>query len=107
MIPIEANCFDAPSDPITVMRAELADGMLHIEAGHSGGCAEHRYRLCPNPVVLRSDPAIQEIALVHDANGDSCEAFLTQTLSVPLTALPRWPVAVDAIQDRVIGLRVE
>ncbi|MCA9612128.1 MAG: hypothetical protein H6724_10050 [Sandaracinus sp.] len=105
-VSVASDCFDAPSDGITLVRVALEGDALLLEVGHSGGCAEHTYRLCADPVLLRSEPAVQRFALVHDANGDMCEAYLTTTLRVPVSALPHAPIDVESTSDRTFGLSV-
>ncbi|MCB9616579.1 MAG: hypothetical protein H6721_13790 [Sandaracinus sp.] len=105
-IEVASDCFDATSDAITLVRVAIEGDVLLLDVGHSGGCAEHGYRLCADPVLLRSEPAVQRFALVHDANGDMCEAYLTTTLRVPVGALPHAPIDVESTSDRTFGLSV-
>ena len=51
-----------------------ADG-LHVTVQYSGGCKAHVF-----DVHFRTTGNTTEVWLQHDANGDACEAFLTETL---------------------------
>lgn len=73
-------------DPIQVERSSLAGNALTLQVGHSGGCGQHRYDLCYGE-FLESWPVQTTLTLIHDANGDTCEAFVTQTLTFDLTPL--------------------
>ncbi len=54
-------------------------GTLHVAVEFSGGCASHFFQV---DYVLSETTAT--IWLVHSANGDPCEAILTQEVSVRL-----------------------
>ena len=57
-----------------------ADG-LHVDVQYSGGCRAHVFDL-----HFRAIGNTTEIWLQHDANGDACEAFLTETLRRTVSA---------------------
>lgn len=94
VLSVEEGCHDAPSDDITIAGAEWTGDTLLLFARHAGGCAEHAYRLCPDPVILFSYPGIQFLYLVHDANGDLCDSEIEVVFEVDVTTLPRRMVAL-------------
>ncbi len=71
---------DAP--PVVPPRLD-AEG-LHVSVRYSGGCKTHLFLV---QFLSRGDTT--EIWLHHDANGDRCEALLTNTLTlkVPVRVL--------------------
>lgn len=58
---------------------------LSIEVSYGGGCREHTFTLVVSETFLESDPVQLPAVLAHDANGDSCEAWLTATHVFDLT----------------------
>ena len=87
--------FDAsfPMDPIVVDSAWVANDSLYLNVGHSGGCADHEYRLYGAQALspLTIFPPQGSVVLSHDANGDMCEAYLTPQLRFDLTpVLEAW-----------------
>lgn len=66
--------------------AYVEGDFLFMRVGYSGGCREHEFnlwRLPPNALV----PPPVELALSHDANGDMCEAYLTEWLIFSLVPI--------------------
>ena len=57
-----------------------ADG-LHVTVQYSGGCKAHVF-----DVHFRTTGNTTEVWLQHDANGDACEAVLTETLQREVSA---------------------
>lgn len=51
--------------------------VLRVQVQYSGGCEEHTF-----DARYRQTEQAVEIWLVHDANGDLCEALVTETLAV-------------------------
>ena len=69
-------------DPYTVERrqpAPVLDGdTLRVTVSYAGGCEEHTFEPA-------TSLAGTEIWLRHDANGDSCEAYITRALALPVS----------------------
>jgi hypothetical protein len=62
-------------DAYTVRSATLDGDTLRAVVEYSGGCAEHTFER-----RHRTDGQRGEVWFVHDANGDACEALVTDTL---------------------------
>ncbi|GAB5520402.1 MAG: hypothetical protein RhofKO_26530 [Rhodothermales bacterium] len=80
-------------DPVTVDSAWVANDSLYLDVGHSGGCAEHDFRLYGAQALspLTIFPPQGSVVLSHDANGDLCEAYVTAQLRFDLTpVLDAW-----------------
>jgi len=72
----------------------LLDGdVLRVTVSYSGGCQDHAFELAYS--VVGMEP---ELWLDHDANGDLCEAYITETLDIPVPA--------EALEGRPIRLYV-
>jgi hypothetical protein len=76
---------DVTSDPITVVGSYFVGKQIKLFTKHSGGCASHSYSLCYQPGFLESYPVQGSLVLVHNANGDACEAELGANLTFDLT----------------------
>lgn len=77
-----------PSDPFTINDAKIENDCLHISLSFSGGCAAHEF------IMTYSDlPDFEKydyngkLTLGHNSHGDSCYAYITQTVSFDLKPL--------------------
>jgi hypothetical protein len=75
------------ADPLTVTGVSVAVNTLTIEVGYSGGCEEHSIDLYTDKLLLESDPPQINLWLSHNAHGDMCEAYISQSLRFDLTSL--------------------
>jgi hypothetical protein len=76
-----------PHDAVVVEDAEISGDILTAQLGFGGGCEPHDLGLCWDGSVAESSPAQVWLTIAHDAHGDSCEAWLTETLAVDISAL--------------------
>ena len=53
----------------------------------AGGCARHEFTLVAAESFRESDPVQLAVSLAHDANGDACEAWLTEDYEFDLRPL--------------------
>ena len=82
------RCDGTPSDPFDLTDAASIEGdTLLLPVGYSGGCADHAFRACWDGSFAESDPVQATLTIQHDANGDSCEAYLSETLAFDLSPL--------------------
>ena len=73
--------------------APVIDGdTLTVTLSYGGGCETHDVTLVayPSDVLPESYPVEIDVALAHDANGDQCEAYLTDTYVFDLTPIKTW-----------------
>lgn len=89
VIIVDAFASDTPMDAVDVDSAWVANDSLYLEVGYSGGCADHDFRLYGMSTLspLTIFPPEGAVLLSHDANGDECEAYLTEQFSFGITAL--------------------
>lgn len=103
---VEEGCSGTAGDHVSVDGAELTSGRLLLRLRHGGGCEEHSYRLCPDPVILRTDPGIQRLVVVHDAGGDMCEAEFDILAEVALEDLPNEVLSLESLDGNVVNVSV-
>ena len=74
-------------DPFVLNDAAIAGDTLSLNLSYAGGCARHEFTLVASESFLESDPVQLPVSLAHDANGDACEAWLTQDYEFGLSLL--------------------
>jgi len=85
------HCVDLPYQPngqYDIESVELDGDDLVIEVGYGGGCVEHEWMLCFPGIILASLPGRIPLALLHEDNGDTCEADFHETLRFDVSPLP-------------------
>lgn len=65
----------------------VADDTLTLAVSYSGGCARHDFTLVADARFSDADPGRLAVRLAHDANGDRCEAYPTETYRFDLSPL--------------------
>ena len=85
---IETRDDDAPA---------IRDNTLTITMSYSGGCEDHEFTLVASDVFMESYPVQLEVSVAHDAHGDRCRAYLTETYGFDLT--PIKTLYQDAYQE--------
>jgi hypothetical protein len=78
------NCDSTASDYFQIESAAIDGDAVALTVGYSGGCAEHRFRVCWEGVFAESEPPQVMLTLQHDDGGDMCEAWPTTELEIPL-----------------------
>lgn len=74
-------------DPVDIGQATMMADVLQLEVSYGGGCETHEFRLCWNEKFRESQPVQVALTLQHDANGDTCEAYLHEELEFDLAPL--------------------
>ena len=69
---------DGDNEPV------IENDTLTLTISYSGGCASHDFTLVTNGNFMESDPVQLVVALTHDDNGDTCEAYPTERYSFDL-----------------------
>jgi len=87
---IDTSCDDSaqpPSAPLAIQGLELVGDAVEVQTSFSGGCGEHLFAVSGGCEFTASDPPQTTVILHHDAQGDSCEALVTQDVLVSLSSL--------------------
>ena len=75
---------NSTSDPFELHYAWLDGWELKTIVSYSGGCEEHDFYMIWPEVITMIYPPDFDVYLLHDANNDLCEAYLTDTLTFNL-----------------------
>ena len=65
----------------------ITGDVLTLSVSYSGGCESHDFTFITSGVFLESNPVQLQAILAHDANGDSCEAWVTETYHFNISPL--------------------
>ena len=75
------------TDDYTLNNATIDEDTLMINVSYSGGCEKHEMTLVASESFLESFPVQLPVSLAHNANGDACEAWLTEDYNFDLTPI--------------------
>ncbi|MGK9475760.1 hypothetical protein [Melioribacter sp. OK-6-Me] len=76
-------------DPYVINKMELLDDKLILQVSYSGGCRKHEfYTLWYYPPW--SSVSDVNLYLMHDNNGDMCEAYLSDTVFIDLGPIKQY-----------------
>ena len=77
--PLAVQCGERVYDPLNVLSHEVRGNLLDINIDYAGGCEEHVEASFQDPTNIR-------LRLMHDSNGDLCEALISETLTFDMGA---------------------
>lgn len=78
------------TDPFRLDSAAVKDDVLTVVVSYSGGCRNHEFALiAPRSFQVSAGSVQLAITLVHDANGDRCEAYPSEQLRFDLRPISR------------------
>ena len=75
------------TDAYTINAATLQGDTLRVNVSYSGGCKTHAFTLVAEERFLESFPVQLRVSLAHNANSDTCEAWITEDYDFDLTPL--------------------
>ena len=70
---------DYGDDPYVANSAAIDGDQLTISVSYAGGCRNHIFTLVISESFMESDPVQLPAVLAHEANGDPCEAYPTES----------------------------
>lgn len=74
-------------DEYVLNGAAIVGDALTLNVSYGGGCATHRFTLVASEAFMESFPVQLAVLLAHDANGDACEAWLTEAYRFDLRVI--------------------
>ena len=97
----DTNVDDWVNDTYELSSAEITDDTLRISVSYGGGCEEHEFTLIASNAFMESDPVQLNISIVHNANLDPCERWVSEAYYFDLTPiknmyLQNYPLVPDA-----------
>ena len=75
------------TDAYVINAATLEADILTLNVSYSGGCETHAFTLVAEERFLESFPVQLRVSLAHNANGDTCEAWITEDHHFDLTPI--------------------
>lgn len=75
------------TDKYTLNSTTINGDTLTINVSYGGGCEKHDMTLVVSESFLESFPVQLHVSLAHNANGDACEAWLTEDHNFDLTPI--------------------
>ncbi|MFT5353746.1 MAG: hypothetical protein ACI9KE_000946 [Polyangiales bacterium] len=111
VVSFERGCEGQRSDDITIEGVELRDRTLNIHFAHATGCGEHRYRVCGAERILRTDPGLWTVSVIHHIERDDdsdveCDA---ERLGVLQAEIPRGRdlIGLESLEGRNFTIVVD
>ena len=91
------------SDHFVIRSVKIDDSnlIMLVEVSYAGGCEEHQFSLIWPEAITMVYPPNFSVILMHDANGDMCEAWLTETLVIDLRDDSLW-LSDQEIRDMTV-----
>ena len=91
------------SDPFVLKSVKINSDSLtmSISVSYAGGCEEHQFSLIWPEAITMVYPPNFSVILMHDANVDMCEAWLTETLVIDLQDDSLW-LSDQEIRDMTV-----
>ena len=65
----------------------ITNDVLTLNVSYSGGCEAHEFTFITSGVFLESNPVQLQAVIAHNANGDRCEAWITETYHFNMSPL--------------------
>ncbi len=91
-------------DAFTLQEARVEGDIVALVVGYSGGCEAHEFTLLASLAASKSIPPQHMLKLVHEGNGDACEAFITSELRFDLTVFRELYPGLEGVAFRLEGV---
>jgi len=75
------------SDPFELRDIVIKGDSVEITVSYSGGCRKHTFEIIWNETLSGTTPPQTGMIILHNANGDMCEAYITDTLAFCISDL--------------------
>ncbi len=75
------------NDRYVLNATTITDDVLAVSLSYSGGCKAHQFTLVVSDEFHESFPVQIDAVIVHNANGDTCEAWPTEEYHFDLTPI--------------------
>ena len=85
----------------------ITEDVLTLNVSYGGGCKAHDFTLVTSGVFQGTDPVELQAVIAHNANTDSCEAYLTETYHFDVSPLKAHYQKIYQTQEGALGLRIQ
>ncbi len=94
------NSSVSKSDPFDIKSIVIKGDSVNITVGYPGGCKRHTFEIIWEGTISQTDPPVTAMIILHDSNGDICEAYITETLKISLANLSD-DISFDTINVKI------
>ncbi|MCX6325215.1 MAG: hypothetical protein NT144_00990 [Bacteroidia bacterium] len=84
---LKSNPSSGTSDPFELGDIVINGDKVEITVSYPGGCTQHAFEIVWDETVTNSNPTTINLVIIHDAQGDICEAYITEVLTFALDDL--------------------
>ena len=84
---IASNRSSLNSDPFDLKSIIFKGDNVEVNVAYAGGCKRHSFEVIWNGAIIKTNPPSIDLVIKHNANGDACEAYITEKLTFSLTDL--------------------
>jgi len=74
-------------DGYSINSVKREGDLIQINVTYSGGCRVHEFEIVWDGIVYTDSPCHMNLLLVHNGNGDTCEALITDTVIINVNTL--------------------
>ena len=94
----DGRTLDAKVDPFSLDSVDVSEDELRLRVSYSGGCEKHEFAVWWSGEFARGDAGeiVVDLRISHDANNDTCEAFLSTELRVDVSSIRLERVEADS-----------
>lgn len=82
-----SNRSTGTGDPFELKDVIITNDSIKITVSYSGGCRKHKFEIIWNETLSSTTPPQTKFIILHDANGEMCEAYITETIGFPTNEL--------------------
>lgn len=100
--------FPSKSDPFEASQPKLKGDVLQLDVSYGGGCEDHFFTAYSTGKFDDASPVNIDLFISHDANNDSCEAYLSEQLEIDLSTIKEaFLVTYPDAESRVMNIRIK
>ena len=97
---------EGANDPYEIRSVEVQGDILYVGVEYSGGCGEHEFTVCPSD-FRESIPLQMTVSLLHDSNGDTCEAIFSEFIAIDMTWIKEQHQAQYSGTEREVSVTIQ
>ena len=99
---LRSGNISAEDDPFVLNDLKIIGDSVYITVSYSGGCKQHSFEIVWSEELTETEPPSTSLIIMHNANGDNCEAYITRTLMFSIGDLSE-SVSFDTLCVNIIN----